>query len=212
MTIGQLLEPPAGPLATAVFDLARRTETVPVLNHSMRSYCFAAVLAEHEGVTGEADYDPLLLFAATVLHDVGTGSEAPGRQRFEVEGADLAAELLTAHGTPGRDVDRVWEAIAVHTSAGIAERRGVLAYLTREGVGIDFGRRAEIVAASEAEIHRRWPRLHMARSLVDEIVKHAARSPAAAPLYSLPGELLRERRESGTSRLEIGAASSVWGD
>ena len=91
------------------------------------------------------------------MHDLGTGDLAKGEARFEVEGADLAAAVLREHGVAEPDVDRVWEAIALHTSPGIAERRGLLAYLTREGVGIDFGRRPEIVVGLGAPDPRRLP-------------------------------------------------------
>ncbi|MEV6639139.1 hypothetical protein [Amycolatopsis sp. NPDC051371] len=136
---------------------------------------------------------------------------APHRARFEVEGAELAAELLTSHGVAASDVDRVWEAIALHTSPGIAERRGLLAYLTREGVGIDFGRNAHVVADRHERIHERHPRLSMVSSLVDAIVEHAARAEAAAPRYSIAGELVRERREAGVTELERAAAGCPWG-
>jgi hypothetical protein len=52
----------------------------------------------------------------------------------------------------------------------------------------------------------------MVRSLVDAIVEHAARSEAAAPRYSIPGELLHERRQHGVTRMEQAAAQSPWGD
>ena len=196
-------ELPGSPVAIAALDAATTSEGIAVANHSIRSYLFAELLAEHEGATADSDYDRELLFAACVMHDLGTGDRAPGEQRFEVEGADLAAEILTAHGIAARDVDRVWEAIAIHTSPGIAERRGLLAYLTRGGIGIDFGRRAEIVMTHERAIHEAYPRFDMARSLTDAIVLHAARSAAAAPRYSMPGELLRERAEHGVTTLEI---------
>lgn len=48
------------------------------------------------------------------MHDLGTGPAAPGRLRFEMEGADLAATVLTDLRAPARDVDRVWEAIVLH--------------------------------------------------------------------------------------------------
>jgi hypothetical protein len=35
--------------------------------------------------------------------------------------------------------DRVWEAIALHSSIGIADRRGLLTYLTHKGVFTDAG-------------------------------------------------------------------------
>ena len=42
-----------------------------------------------------------------VMHDLGLGEYAQGRARFEVEGADLAAEVLRAHGVPEADGQRI---------------------------------------------------------------------------------------------------------
>ncbi|MEU4493684.1 HD domain-containing protein [Streptomyces sp. NPDC023998] len=206
------LDLPTGPLAEAILSTVRTSETPSVANHSMRSFFFAQLFAAHEGCLQDAAYDRDLLFAATVLHDLGTGDLAEGEARFEVEGADLAADLLRRHQVPETDIDRVWEAIALHTSPGIAERRGLLSYLTREGVGIDFGRNAEIVTLWEKQIHAAYPRLAMVRSLVDAIVERAARSDAAAPRYSIGGEMLRERRADGVTSMERAAASSPWGE
>ncbi|MFJ7910726.1 HD domain-containing protein [Kitasatospora sp. NPDC096204] len=206
------LDLPTGPLAEAVLSAVRTTETPAVANHSVRSFLFAQLLAAHEGCLDDAAYDRDLLFAATALHDLGTGSLAKGEARFEVEGADLAADLLRQHHVPETDVDRVWEAIALHASTGIAERRGLLSYLTSEGVSADFGRNADVVAPHAQRIHAAYPRLAMVRSLVDAIVERAARSAAAAPRYSLGGELLRERRADGVTRLELAAATSPWGE
>ena len=204
------LDVPAGPLAEAALSIARSSESASVANHSLRSYYFAELLAAHEGCLDDAAYDRDLLFAATVMHDLGAGRLAKGEARFEVEGADLAAAVVREHGVAEPDADRVWEAIALHTSPGIAERRGLLAYLTREGIGIDFGRRWEIVSAWAPQIHAACPRLRMVPSLVEAIVAQAARSPAAAPRYSIGGELLRERQANGITTMEIAAASSAW--
>ena len=129
-----------------------------------------------------------------------------------MEGADLAAGVLREHGVAESGVDRVWEAIALHTSPGIAERRGLLCYLTREGVGVDFGRDVDVAAPWAGQIHVAYPRLGMARALTDAIVAHAARSAAAGPRYSLPGELARERRADGVTGLELAAAAADWGE
>ncbi len=203
---------PAGPVAEAALAVVRTSESPAIANHSVRSFLFAQLLAAHEGCLDDAAYDRALLFAATVMHDLGVGNLAPGAARFEVEGADLAAAVLREHGMPDRDVDQVWEAIALHTSAGIAERRGLLVYLTRRGVGIDFGQDTEIVSEWEKEIHAAYPRLAMARSLADEIVRRATGSPAAAPPYSLGAGLLRERQSHGITSIERAAASSPWGE
>jgi hypothetical protein len=206
------LDLPAGPLAEAVLSAARDSESSPVFHHSVRSFFFAQLLAARDGCLADSDYDRDLLFAATVMHDLGAGGLAAGAARFEVEGADLAAGVLRQHGMAESGVDRVWEAIALHTSPGIAERRGLLCYLTREGVGVDFGRNAQVAGAWAGQIHAAYPRLGMARALADAIVAHAARSAAAAPPYTLAGELARERREDGVTRLELAAETSRWGE
>src|ERR1700756_354839 len=122
------LDLPAGPLAEAALSAARDSESSAIFNHSVRSFFFAQLLAARDGCLTDTGYDRDLLFAATVMHDRGAGSLAPGEARFEVEGADLAAGVLREHGVAESDVDRVWEAIALHTSPGLAERRGVRAH------------------------------------------------------------------------------------
>src|SRR5437899_9469858 len=139
-TVNDILILPTGPLAEASLALARSSESQPIVDHSIRSFLLARLLADHEGCLNDVAYDEELLFAATVMHDLGLGEYAQGQARFEVEGADLAAEVLRTHGIPEADVDRVWEAIALHASHGLAERRGLLTYLTHKGVFIDAGR------------------------------------------------------------------------
>jgi hypothetical protein len=204
---------PSTVVAQAAIRLAQSTESPSVFNHSVRSYLFGELLADREGMRPGADYDGETLFLACVLHDLGVGTTAPGKARFEVEGADLAATLLTEQGCDRAVVDGVWEAIALHTSAGIADRRGALCYLTRSGIGVDFGRDADFIdEQTAAGIHASYPRLSMASTLVTAITAHAQRSPDAAPPYSMPGALLRERRNDGITGLEVAASHSRWGD
>ena len=201
------------PVAQAAIRLAQSTESPSVFNHSVRSYLFGELVARHDGMRPSADYDSGALFLGSVLHDLGAGSAAPGKERFEVEGADLAAALLTEHGCQRAVVDAVWEAIALHTSAGIADRRGALCYLVRSGVGVDFGRNADFIdEQTAAAIHSRYPRLSMARTLMDAIAAHARRSPEAAPPYSFPADVLRERQADGITLLELAASHGRWGD
>jgi hypothetical protein len=200
-------------VARAAIQLSQSTESQSVFNHSVRSYLFSELLAAHEGLHPGADYDREALFLGCALHDLGAGTAAPGKQRFEVEGADLAAALLTEHGCERAVVDAVWEAIALHTSFGIADRRGPLCYLVRGGVGVDFGRNAEFIDEQTAvAIHNRYPRLAMARTLLDAIVAHAQRSPDAAPPYSMPGDALRERQTDGITLVELAALHGRWGE
>ncbi|MEA5360546.1 HD domain-containing protein [Amycolatopsis sp., V23-08] len=185
---------PAGPLAEASLRLARESESAAIADHSVRSFLFARLLAGQDGSVRDAAYDEDLLFTACVLHDLGLGSLATAEARFEVEGADLAASVLTEHGVAAAEVDRVWEAIALHSSLGIADRRGLLTSLTHKGVFVDAGRFTGLDAAVLEPVYAAYPRPDGERWIEDAIVEHAARSAAAAPPYSLGAELLRQRR------------------
>jgi hypothetical protein len=197
--------PPAGPdrlhlpgsaLCVAAVDLARRHEHPAIANHSIRTFLHAQLAAQPLCLRVGADYDLDELFVACVLHDIGTAEVHNGPQRFEVDGADAAAEFLRAWGAPPDARQRVWEAIALHTSPGIAERLAPLTRLTRAGVVSDFaGPAVECPsAASEAqrgEIESLLPRLDVERQLGDAVVGQAVRNPAKAPPSSWPGGLLQ---------------------
>src|SRR6478672_12462726 len=98
--MSDILRLPTGPLVDASLALVRSTESRPIADHSIRSFLFARLVADHEGCLNDAAYDEDLLFAATVMHDLGLGEHAQGQARFEVEGADLAAGVLREHGVP----------------------------------------------------------------------------------------------------------------
>jgi hypothetical protein len=209
------LEFPQTQLAKVADELARAAEPEFMYNHSVRCYLFARVAAAARGLVagegGAGDYDGELLFLSCVLHDVGLTSQADQGRRFEVDGAETAVGLLRANGLEAARAEIVWDAIALHTSAGIAENRGTEVALTRAGIGIDFGRDADLVPGELAgRVHDRYPRLDLARCLTDAIVGQVQGRPQKAPPYSLPGEVVRER-EAGLSGLERLAAQGRWG-
>ncbi|MFJ8028378.1 HD domain-containing protein [Streptomyces sp. NPDC096311] len=203
---------PSGPLVQASFAAARAAVHPSVLNHCIRGFYWSRLFAAHKGVLNDADYDEELLFAANVLHDLGTGPDAPGLLRFEIESADLAAALLTGLGAPARDVDKVWEAIALHTTPQIPERLGLLTYLTYEGIWVDFGKNADLVAEEQKQIHAAYPRLRMAHHLAEQVLAHGARSETAAPPYALAFHLAQERAADGVTTMERGVVGGPWGE
>ncbi|GAA2440539.1 HD domain-containing protein [Streptomyces glaucus] len=205
---------PDTPLARRALALVRETESTATANHSVRSALFARLRADHQGAKPGRDYDPELLFLACVLHDIGLTPAGDRHQRFEVDGADTAAEFLTAQGLPAADVDAVWEAIALHTTPGVAERRGTLCALVYQGTGMDFGGDTDFIDdATGAAIHAAYPRLSMATTLTDEIVAQARHRPEKAPFFSLAFELLRERSTPPhRTRMETMADAARWGN
>src|SRR6476619_6672927 len=200
--MNDILELPTGALADSSLATARSSMSRSIVDHSIRSFLFARLLADHEGCLNDADYDEDLLFAATVMHDLGLGERATGEARFEVEGADLAAAVLRGHVVAEREVDRVWEAIALHASLGIAHRRGLLTSLTHKGVFIDAGRITDGVPDRlRQEVLNAYPRPAGDRSIADAIVAHATRADAAAPPGSLFFERPRHHREAARARV-----------
>jgi len=204
---------PSTPIAAQALDFAASAEAAPIANHSVRSYLFACLLANHLRMRPALDYDDELLFLACVLHDIGLTEQGNRRQRFEIDGADLAAEFLIGKGLGRAETETVWEAIALHSSSGIAERRGAVCRLTRGGVTMDFGADPAIVGDAEAQaIHAAYPRLGIATAITDAIVTQAKERPEKAPRYTLPGELARERAAAPhVTGLEAAALAGRWG-
>jgi hypothetical protein len=169
-----------------------------IFSHTMR----VLHLARHLPAQQPAP-DQEALAVAVLFHDSGTIEENNGEQRFEVEGADAAARFLERwHWTPER-IKPVWEAIALHTSSGIAERYGPIAQLTRAAVLIDVGRTEMPIASTpalDAQLAR-YPRLDFDRVLPDILVAQALERGVAtkAPRFSWPGALVAEHL-AGTER------------
>ncbi|KAK3061774.1 hypothetical protein LTS18_005461 [Coniosporium uncinatum] len=172
----------------------------PIFNHVMRVFCYANQIAQNEVSPIEskerANRNVALLYVACMLHDIGVLEKFNGSARFEVEGADAAAEMLREEDFGEEDIREVWIAIACHTSPGIAERIGVLARLVRKAVVYDF--REKIREKNEAarslgdimEAAGMLLRLDIEKYLGDAVVKQAIDKPKKAPHGSWPGCLL----------------------
>ena len=179
-------------LSTAALELATAHEIPSVLNHSIRTHAYALLQAEKLNV----EFDAELLFVACVLHDLGASDAYDGPQRFEVEAADAAAALMAEYDRSAADVDAVWQAIALHTSPGIAERRGPVPMLTRLGVRTDFFT-LQIPDEVRAATEREYPRLGLDHELGELIVAQALRQPEKARGSSWPADLVREHKARG---------------
>ena len=208
-----LLALPDSPLAREVLDLVNRCLPPAIRNHSLRSFVFARLVAVHRELQPGRDYDLDLLLCACALHDVGLGAGRGTGQRFEVASADIAAELLTRRGAPAAAVDAVWQAIALNTSVGIVERRGIVPTLTLAGVVADFVGDIPFVSdETAATVHTAYPRLALGRALGEAIAAHVAADPARAPLFSMPAQMAQEYSTAHTTVLETLARHGRWGE
>jgi hypothetical protein len=121
-----------------------------MMRHCFRSYCFGAILAARNQLT----LDRETFFVAAMLHDLGlSDAHADDPGSFEWVGARLAhAFCLDADQTEARAAT-VHNAIALHTSVGIAERCQPEIALLHFGTGMDlFGMRLDEIDRESLEL------------------------------------------------------------
>ncbi len=125
---------PDSKLAREVTELIRDTENELLFTHSSRVYFWGALLGERKGVF----FDPELLYVAAMFHDIGlTSIYQESQLRFEVDGANAARDFLRSRHIAEADIDKVWNAVALHTTPGIPEHMHGEIALLQAGAGMD---------------------------------------------------------------------------
>lgn len=128
------IEVPDSAMARAASELVRDTETDLLFHHSNRVFFFGALTGKRKKLA----YDPELLYIGALFHDMGImDSYASDANRFEVDGANAARDFLSSYDIPERDVDDVWDSIALHTTPGIPEHKRPTVSLVTAGVEMD---------------------------------------------------------------------------
>ncbi|MEU9993667.1 SgcJ/EcaC family oxidoreductase [Streptomyces sp. NPDC048045] len=214
-SVFEQLDLPDTSLTRDAYAHVERITAAFVLHHSARSYVFARAHAQNQGLRAGTDYDDELLFLSCVLHDIGLSEEGNGDQRFEVDGADAAAAFLRDRGVEERRIAIAWDAIALHTSDGIAERKGTEVALAQAGIGTDIlgvGRES-LPSGLADDVHALLPRLDLGYALSDAIVAQAKAKPHKASPLTFPGDLLRHHLPYGAHPgwYDLLAAAG-WGD
>jgi hypothetical protein len=168
---------PDSKLAREVTELVRDTESDALFRHSTRVYFWAGLIGRRKGLT----FDPELLYAATMFHDVGlTERYRTSRLRFEVDGANAARDLLRRHGIPEGDAARVWTAVALHTTPGVPEFMDPEIALVQAGAAMDVvGRGYELVTDDQREaVVAAFPRgADFGHEFIDELYQGIAHRP-----------------------------------
>lgn len=212
------LELPSTPLALAAHALIDAELDPPLRNRSVRSFFFARAVADAHGASPEVDYDEEVLYLICALHDIGLAEVADGDQRFEVDGADYAAEFLESLGVTDERVDVIWDAIAAHSS-GLSSspvyrrRRPAAVWIAVEGIGIDIGGSAQDLPPGYADrVHAMYPRLGGIRAFTRAVEEQALAKPHKALPGSLPGEVLRLKHPHLVPTWNDLVAMSGWND
>ncbi len=109
---------------------------------------------------------------------------SPG-ERFELDGADAAMDFMQAHGVPQARAEVVWDAIALHTSAAIAERKAPEIAMVALGASMDAaGRNLDQLAAADVEsVLDAFPRLGFKQAAIQTMTSLCEKKPLAQVLH-----------------------------
>ena len=204
---------PRTDLTRSTADYAARLQPDWLLNHSIRAYVFGRQVGVERGLAPGTDYDDELLFIGCVLHDLGLTPDGDGPHRFEVDGANLAADFLAGQGVDPERIGVVWDGIALHTSYELTERRPE-ARLLQSGTTLDIiGPRDQLSAGLVERTLAAFPRKDSTRLLGDAIIDQALRNPAKGAPTTFAGELLRQRHpDRALPTWDQLVAASGWAD
>jgi hypothetical protein len=129
------LKLPSSALGRAAYEHAQEMSAPWLFNHVVRSWLFAAALAQAQQLKDDAE----LLAASTLLHGIGLTTAFTGEVRFEVFGANAARDFVASRGVDTRGQQIIWDAIALHTTPSIAHFKEVEVACCQRGIGMDYG-------------------------------------------------------------------------
>ena len=168
-------------LCNAAVDLLESSSPAFLCSHCLRTYIFGSLAVRG---LGRSVVDEEAAFCGAVLHDLGLVPPYRSDNRFEVDGADAARQFCSKHQVPPERADLVWEAIALHTSAGVATRLANETALVHFGAGLElFGLGLEQMSPQVVEeVLQRYPRINFREEFRNLLVEHCRHNPAAQVL------------------------------
>ncbi|MFL5813768.1 MAG: HD domain-containing protein [Bdellovibrionia bacterium] len=170
---------PDSSIARDITQLIRDTESEMLFQHSRRVYAWGAMIGQRKHLK----FDPELLYAAAMFHDIGITPHYHGSQlRFEVDGANAARDFLRARGIAESDIEKVWLAIALHTTPGIPEHMHPEIFLVQAGAGMDMVGRgyADFTEQEREAVIAACPRSHdFAHEVIDTFYQGLKQRPAS---------------------------------
>jgi hypothetical protein len=150
---------PDTPLISRAIEFARERSEPYLFNHVMRSWLFAAILAQRKQIP----HDGEVLAVTTLLHDLGLTDGFDGPLRFEVEGANAASAFARNEGIDERRAQLIWDGVALNSTPSISLYKEAEVALATMGIGLDWGGwDYEALTDTEvAAIIEEFPRLEM---------------------------------------------------
>lgn len=167
---------PDTPLISHSIEYAREHSEPYLFNHVMRSWLFAATLAQ----LNQTAHDAEVLAVTTILHDLGLAEDFNGPLRFEVEGANAARAFAREQGLDDRRAQLIWDGVALNSTPSIALYKEAEIALSTMGIGLDWGGWGyeTLTKTQVAEIVEAFPRLEMKQQFTRAVCNIVETRPA----------------------------------
>ena len=184
------MQHPDTDVCVAAMELARDHSPPFLFNHVMRTFAFG----REAGAMQSAQYDQEMLFLGSMLHDLGLVEKFVGEDRFEIDGADAAAAFLSKRGYSDKKIAIIWDAIALHTTLGVPQRKQPEIALLQVGASIDVGAipRSLVTPESVEIILSEYPRIGFKKAFLEAMGAVIRRKPMTGAV-NLMGDVGRER-------------------
>ncbi len=170
---------PDSELCRKATKMVQKVSPLFLHNHCLRTYLFGQML----GQKNQLVFDEELLYLGAIMHDLGLTEAFNGKQRYEVEGADVARAFVQKHGLSDEKADAIWDAIALHTSIGIAGRKRPEIALVHLGASLDiFGMGTDDLSTEVVhQVFETYPRLGLSDAITQLLVKQVKKKPQVVP-------------------------------
>jgi hypothetical protein len=156
--------------------LLREFSTPVLINHSHRVFFWANEMGRQTG----QKFNVELVFICAAFHDLGLLEKfSSATDRFEVDGANAVRQFLEHHGVPTAQIQTAWDAIALHTTPGIAAYKPLEVELIYNGVALDsLGVGYETFPEEvRTRVVRQFPRVNFKQEIAEAFFNGFGRKP-----------------------------------
>ncbi|MBT2470191.1 HD domain-containing protein [Streptomyces sp. ISL-66] len=174
------------PSGRAAREIAAEYADGALLNHSVRSYAFAAEYADRHGLS----YDRELLYVSALAHDLGLTAPFDSHTLpFEEAGGHVARVLTAGLGWPAERRARAEEIIVLHMRDDVTAAEDVESHLLQVGTSADVSGLglADFDPAFTAGLLAEYPRLGFGDAFFALVADQAVRKPQCAAAAYVAG-------------------------
>ncbi|WP_330297723.1 HD domain-containing protein [Streptomyces sp. NBC_00503] len=178
-----ILDTPSG---RAALEIAAEYADAALLNHSVRSYAFAAEYADRRGLV----YDRELLYVSALVHDLGLTAPFDSHTLpFEEAGGHVARVLTAGLGWPAERRARAEEVIVLHMRDDVTAQEDAESHLLQVGTSADVSGLglADFDPAFTGRLLEQYPRLGFGDAFFALVADQAERKPKCAAAAYVAG-------------------------